>query len=68
MKNERMISIEKTLGWTEQEIRDALAMLHDSNYAENNKDSESFKATYDKSIQALCFEYLDNLYKIKETK
>jgi hypothetical protein len=58
-KNERMLEIEKKLGWTDEQIHSALDMIHDSEYAEQNSDKEEYSVLFDSEIQNLCFEYMD---------
>jgi hypothetical protein len=63
-KNERMLEIEKKLGWTDEQIHSALDMIHDSKYAEQNSDKEEYSVLFDSKIQNLCFEYMDEFSKI----
>lgn len=59
MKTERMIEIENQLGWSEDQIHDALAVLHDSAYAETKLADKIISICFDSSIQKLCFEYIE---------
>jgi hypothetical protein len=65
MKTERQLEIEKHLGWSENQIHDAMDILHDSTFAETKQDSELISITFDSSIQKLCFDYLEEYDKIK---
>lgn len=64
--NERMIQIEKILGLNEEQIKMAIAMIHDLHFAEKNKDLEEYKVMNDPEMKKLCLEYLENYYLVKD--
>jgi hypothetical protein len=65
MKNERMIQIEKELELSEDQIRNAIAMIHDKFYAEKNKNLKEYEVIKDIKLKELCLEYLENYYLLK---
>lgn len=65
MKNERMIQIENILNLDETQIRNAIAMIHDNIYAEENKHLKEYELIKDKKSKEFCLEYLENYYHMK---
>lgn len=65
MKNERMIQIEKELELSEDQIRNAIAMIHDKFYAEKNKYLKEYEVTINNKFKELCLEYLEIYYQMK---
>lgn len=64
--NERMDQIEKLLGLNEDQMKTAIAMIHDNNFAENNKNLDEYKVMNDPEMKKLCLEYLENYYLVKD--
>jgi hypothetical protein len=57
--NELLIEIEERLGWTCEQIHNAMAIIFDSSYAETQTHKTEYLVLNDKRIQELCFEYID---------
>jgi len=57
LKSRKMIRIETYLGWTQDEIMDAMQMLHDRSFAELHSDTPQHSVLWDTKIQEMCFKY-----------
>lgn len=67
-KTKIMSDIEARLDWSQDEIFEAVDILHDSACAELNQDTDQNCILWDSSIQEMCFEYLDEYSSITEHK
>lgn len=57
--DERIIEIEEKLGFSSNQIHNAMAIIFDKSYAETQIDKIEYSVLQDKNIQELCFEYIE---------